>query len=182
MGDVLYWVLIALAILAGIFVLIVLVGSFLSRRHVAARALKTAKSPEEVWQIITDFPTVPTWHKDIKTVERLPDRNGHPVWRETYKGNYPIQLETTEADPPRRLVRTIADEKGPFSGRWEFDLAAADGGCRLTITERGEVSNPFFRFMARLLMDPALYLEMYLRALAARLGEQPVIERVTAPG
>jgi hypothetical protein len=31
--------------------------------------------------------------------------------------------------------------------------------------------------MARLFMDPALYLVMYLRALAVRLGDQPAIEK-----
>jgi uncharacterized protein YndB with AHSA1/START domain len=177
MGEVFYWVMIALAILVGIFVLIVLIGSFLPRRHVVARTLKTARSPEEVWQVITDYEAVPTWHKDVKAVARLPDRNGHPVWRETYKGNYPIQLEITEAVAPRRLVRAIADEKGPFSGCWEFDMVPEDGGCRVTLTERGDIANPFFRFMARLFMDPALYLVMYLRALAVRLGDQPAIEK-----
>jgi hypothetical protein len=174
--------LIVLGVLAGVFALIVLVGAFLPRRHVVARALKTARPPGAVWQVITDYAAVPTWHQDVTAVERLPDRDGHPLWRETYRGNYPILLETTEAVEPRRLVRRIADENGPFSGRWEYDLAAEDGGCRITITEHGEVPNPFFRLMARLLMDPALYLELYLRALAVKLGEgQPTPDAGSAP-
>jgi uncharacterized protein YndB with AHSA1/START domain len=178
MGDILLWAGIALGVLAGIFLAIIVWGMFLPKTHRVARAIRTAKSPEEVWAVITDFPASPGWHKGIMKVERLPDVDGREVWRETYKSNYPIKLATTEAVPPRRLVRTIADEKGPFSGRWEFDLSAEGSGTRVTITEVGEVPNPFFRFMARKFMDPALYLEAYLTALAERLGEAPAVEKV----
>jgi len=99
------------------------------------------------------------------------------VWRETFVGGYPMRLETVEAAPPRRLVRAIADEKGPFAGRWEIDVAPIDTGCRVTIIEYGDVANPFFRFMARLFMNPAMYLEIYLKALAGKFGEPAVIER-----
>jgi hypothetical protein len=177
MDDLWIWLLIALGLLVGIFVVIVLIGSFLPRRHVVACALTTHQSAEPVWQVITDFASVPKWHKDITAVERLPDRNGHPVWRETYRGNYPILMETVEAVEPRRLVRRIADERGPFSGRWEFDLTPEGEGCRITLTEHGDLPNPFFRFMARVFMDPALYLELYLRALAVRLGQAQTAPR-----
>jgi uncharacterized protein YndB with AHSA1/START domain len=171
------WLLIALGVLAGVFLLIILAGSVLPRRHVVARALKTTRPVEEVWKVLTDIEALPTWHDGVVSVQRLPDHEGRPVWLEVYRGNYPIRLETTEAVPPRRLVRTVADASGPFRGRWEFDLSPRDGGCRVTLTEHGEVPNPFFRFMARLFMDPALYLEIYLRALAGKLGDRPVIER-----
>jgi uncharacterized protein YndB with AHSA1/START domain len=169
-ADVVYWLLIALGVLAGVFALIAVVGAFLPRRHVVSRALLVGRPPAAVWEVLTDYAAVPSWHKDVVAVERLADRDGRPVWRETYKGNYPILVETAEAVPPCRLVRAIADEKGPFRGSWEFDLEPLDdGGCRVTLTERGEIANPFFRFMARLLMDPAAYLERYQQALARRL-------------
>ena len=42
---------------------------------------------------------------------------------------------------------------------------------RVTIIEYGEIANPFFRFMARLFMKPAIYLEIYLTALAEKFAE-----------
>jgi len=176
LAEILDWVLIAACVLATFIVAILLIGSFLPRAHVVSRSVQTGKPPTAVWRIITDYQNVPTWHAQVLRVERLPDRNGHEVWRETYKGGYPIQLETVEAVAPQRLVRSIADEKGPFSGRWEFAIAAAEPGSRVTITEYGVIPNPFFRFLARLFMNPAAYLERYLKALAGKLGEPARIE------
>lgn len=178
MGDVITWLLIGAGVLVGVFVLIALVGAFLPRSHDVARSLPTGKCPEAVWQIITDFPSVPSWHKDVTKVERLPDHNGHAVWRETYHGNYPMTLEITEYVEPRRMIRQIADVKGPFSGYWQFDLSPTDAGTVITITEHGEIPNPFFRFMARLFMRPEIYLEAYLKALAGRLGEEPLLKEI----
>src|SRR5947209_2301304 len=150
MGGVLFWVLIGLGGVVAVLLLITLVGCCLPSGHRASRALTLKQPPEAVWQVISDFAAEPQWHQGIEKVERLADKNDHAVWRETFAGGYPMQLETLEATAPSRLLRQIADEKGPFTGRWEFDLTPLEQGSKLTITEVGEVRNPFFRFMARL--------------------------------
>ena len=52
-------------------------------------------------------------------------------------------------DEPRLLVRKIVGESA-FGGTWTFELAP-DGheATRLTITERAEIYNPFFRTVMR---------------------------------
>jgi uncharacterized protein YndB with AHSA1/START domain len=174
--GILVWILIVMGVLLGLLVLIFVTGMLLSKAHVVSRSLKIKAPPDKLWPVIGDFENVPTWHPQVIQVERLPDHHGREVWRETYKGGYRITLETTECLPPRRLIRSIAAEKGPFTGCWEFEITPAEEGCRLTITEKGEVSNPVFRFMFRLFMDPAMYLEKYLKALAAKFGEAPIVE------
>src|SRR5580700_5330120 len=131
MGGPLAWMLLGVGVLVGVLLVITVIGMFQPRSHVVTRAITLKQPPESVWQTMTDFPGQPAWHKGVIKVERLADRDGHEVWRETYKGNYPMTLAITEAAPPHKLVRTIADEKGPFRGRWEFDLAAIEGGSRL---------------------------------------------------
>jgi uncharacterized protein YndB with AHSA1/START domain len=182
MPDILIWMLIALGVLAGVLALLALAGCFLPSTHIVARTLPTKQTPEVLWQALTDYAAVPSWHPEVQRVERLPDRNGREVWRETYKGNYPLQLETVEAEAPRRLVRAIADEQGPFQGRWEFEISPQETGSRLRITEVGVIRNPFFRLMAWLFMNPAVYLEMYLRALAAKFGEPAELEGAEPKG
>ena len=177
MGDLWFWILMSLAVVAGIFGAIFLIGSFLPRGHEITRSLSLKQTPEAVWQLITDYANVLSWQSNVVKVEKQPDKNGHEVWKETYKGDYGLFLETTEAAPPTRLVRSIADDKGPFSGRWEFALAPVEGGCKLSVTEFGEVGNPFFRFMFRLFMKPEVYLVMYLTSLARKFGEPAMIEK-----
>jgi hypothetical protein len=170
-----FYVLVAVGTIVGVVVLLTAIGMFLPRSHQVARSLPLKQTPEVIWQVVSDFPNEVNWHPGVLKVERMPDKNGHEVWRETYKGGYPIQLETLEAVSPRRLVRSIADEKGPFSGRWEFDIAPLEAGSRVTIIEYGDVPNPFFRFMACLFMNPAQYLEIYLKALAAKFNEPAAV-------
>ena len=52
-----------------------------------------------------------------------------------------------EQVPPTRFVTRIADAQ-EFGGTWTIDLAPHGGETTVTITERGEVYNPAFRFMS----------------------------------
>jgi hypothetical protein len=77
-----------------------------------------------------------------------------------------------ESVPPQRLVSRIADERLPYGGTWTYELAPAGDGTRLTITERGEIYNPVFRFVARFVMGHTATMNGVLRALGARHGER----------
>lgn len=178
----LYWILGILGGLIGlviVFALVVtVVGTNQPKTHVAARSLEVKQTPEAIWAVITDHASEPAWQPYVQSVKRMPDRDGREVWEVKYKGagNPPMTLATTEKAPARRMVRTIDDAKKVFSGRWEFEIATSNGGSRVTITEHGEIPNPFFRGMWRLFSNPTMYIDMYLKALAGKFGEPPVIE------
>jgi uncharacterized protein YndB with AHSA1/START domain len=170
------WILAPVATISSLLFIVTAVGLSIPRRHVATRTLRTRQPPEVVWRAITDFEGQPLWRKDVKAVERLPDHEGREVWRELYNEGSPITLETIERVEPRRLVRNIADEGSPFSGRWEYDIKPDGTGSRLVITERGEVPNPLFRFISRFLIGHTYFMERFQRDLAARFGEEAAIE------
>jgi uncharacterized protein YndB with AHSA1/START domain len=177
MFDLLVWFGIAFGVLGGLLLLLAAIGLFLKKGHVVSRSMKLNQPPEAVWQAVRNIAEVPTWYKTVERVERIDDQNGQEIWREIYTGDYSLLLKTTESTPPSRLVRTLADEKGPFTGRWEFDIAPHETGSRITLTEFGEIANPFFRFMARMFMKPQHYIELYLESLAGKFGEKPTIEK-----
>ena len=82
-----------------------------------------------------------------------------------------LAVETFE--PPRRLVARIADKDLPYGGAWEYVVSAdsADENRTLvTITERGYVSNPIFRFVSRFFIGHYSTLESYVRALGRKFG------------
>ncbi len=172
-----YWLFTALGTFLGVMILLTIIGLFLRASHEVTRAIFLQQAPETIWQVIRDFAATHEWHPLVVDVTRQPDQNGNEVWRERYQGNYSIVLETTAESPPNRLTRSIADVRGPFQGRWEFNITPLESGSRVSITEHGTVRNPFFRFMARSFMKPEKYLEIYLVALAKKFGEEPVFEQ-----
>jgi uncharacterized protein YndB with AHSA1/START domain len=152
-----------------------IIGATYPKDHTFSKALKVRKTPEEVWAVVTDFPGQASWNPIVKGARRLADREGREVWEEESTEGPPMILETLEAVPPGKLVRSIADTKAAFSGTWTWEIEPADGGCRVRVTERGTVPNPLFRFMVRV-VGPERYVTMYLEGLAKKLGEPPVFE------
>jgi hypothetical protein len=82
----------------------------------------------------------------------------------------PITFEQQESIPERRFVARIADTDQGFGGTWTYDIEPATNGSRVTITERGFVTNPLFRFMSRFVFGYHGTQEAYLRALGKRFG------------
>jgi hypothetical protein len=150
----------------------VIVGFLLPTKHVVSRMARYRQPPEALWDVLTDYGGASTWRPDIRTVERMPDRDGHAVWTEVDTHGQVLPLETLEELPTRRLVRRVADPTLPFGGTWTYEIAPFEGGSTVTITERGEIRNPVYRLAARFVFGYAATLEAYLRALGRRFGEE----------
>jgi hypothetical protein len=138
--------------------------SWLPVAHVAERSVEILAPPERVWGVLTDVSAFPSWRPDVARVERLPDA----TWREHGKHGA-ITYRVTAAEPPSRLVVRIVDETLPYGGEWEYRLAPG----RITIIERGEIYNLFFRVMARFVFGYTRTIEAYLWALKRRVESQP---------
>jgi uncharacterized protein YndB with AHSA1/START domain len=160
--------LIALAV-AALVVVAVVVGLLLPRNHHASREEVVAAAPQTVWDAITGIERFPSWRKDIKHVQRLPDQDGRRMWSEDgASGKLTFVIDHAEA--PRLLVTRLADPKLPFGGTWTYELAAVPNGTRVRITEDGEIYNPLFRFMARYIFGHEGTIASYLAALQAKFG------------
>jgi uncharacterized membrane protein len=154
----------AAGVVACVILIVIIVGALLPVAHTASRSVEISAPPDRVWAALTDVSAFPQWRPDVASVEPLPDR----TWREHGK-NGVITYQVTVAEPPSRLVVRIADKSLPFGGEWEYDVAPG----RVTIIERGEIYNPFFRFMSRFVFGQAATIEAYLWALKRRVESQP---------
>jgi len=77
-----------------------------------------------------------------------------------------VPLEIVERQAPARLVTRI--EPGhPFGGTWTYEIA---GDGTLTITERGEVYSPLFRFLSRFVFGQTATIDAFLDRLSQRLA------------
>lgn len=175
MKKVMYWIFGIVGLLALVGIVAYVVGSFLPENHVASKTLTLKQSPETVWQVVTDFANQPKWNSEMKSVEQLPDRNGHTVWQEEMSG-MKIPLETLETEAPKKLVRRIASDDLGFGGDWQYVITPTpEGGSQLTITEFGKVPSPLFRFMSKYIFGHTATMEAYMKALAGKFGETPTI-------
>src|SRR5690349_5392810 len=160
------WILISALVLAGVLILVVIIGALLPKQHVASRSITLNAAPETVWNLISG---PPAWRPDVKSYEELPRRNGNRVWRETDKHGQTITYEMVEFSAPRHLVTKIADPKLPFGGTWTYEITQNGAGSSLTITENGEVYNPVFRFVSRFVMGHTATIDRYLQALQVKV-------------
>jgi len=161
------------ALLLATILLIVIVGYSLPRDHVAARAILLRQPPAAVFALISTFKDEPLWRPDVQQVEMLPERDGHTRFIEKSRnGTMPFEME--ESAPPLRMATRIDGKNLPFGGRWIFEISPTAEGCRLNITERGEVYNPVFRFVSRFILGYTGTLDRYLSSVAKKFGENAV--------
>jgi len=170
------WIVIPIGIVLGIVALAALIGAFVPKQHTVTREASYQKSPEEIWEAITDYQRFPEWRKFITKVEPLAPVNGKPSWRELDTHGNSIPYEVVEWNPPRRLVTRIADPKLPFGGTWTFEVIPLPAGATLRITENGEIRNVIYRFMIRYAFGYRITLDAYLKALGQKFDENVSVE------
>lgn len=167
--------LVFVGVIVAAVVIAVLVGRSLPEEHVASRSAFIKESPDVVFAVIEDVSNHPSWRKDVKKVELLPEQNGHPRFRET-SGFGDVLFEVVEITPPGRRVTKIADESQGFGGTWTYVVEPVDGGSRVTVTERGRVMNPVFRFMSKYLFGHERTMNTFLTELGRKFGHDVTTE------
>jgi uncharacterized protein YndB with AHSA1/START domain len=160
------WIVVGLAAIGG---LVTFIGWSLPVSHEASRAARFNRSPAQVYEAVADVAGYASWLEGVSAIEMLGAPNGTIRFRQ-HTSTGPVVIEVDEARPPSRFVTRIADPDQPFGGTWTFAITPDGSGARLTITERGEVYNPLFRFMARFVFGYTATMEGYLRSLERRLG------------
>ncbi len=171
------WILFVLGGLVGLILLVLLVGALLPRNHTASASTTLRQPADSVWSVIRDLGGYADWWGEIEAVERAA-RGGRETWEQRDRRGQTMPIEVVEATAPHRLVTRIADESLPFGGTWTFEIAESAAGSTLSLTENGEVRNPFFRFMARFVFGHHATIESFLRAVGERFGEEVTTVRV----
>jgi hypothetical protein len=165
------WLLIAVAVVAGLGVLVFVIGALLPAAHVATIEAEYSAPAERVFASIADVQAGVGWRTGLEQVEILSAPDEPLRWREkTSFGTLTFRRE--EFAPPARLVSRIDDVSQGFGGSWIYEVTPRGERTVLRITEEGEVYNPMFRFMARYVFGHYRTLEQYARDLGRHLGEE----------
>lgn len=131
------WLLIIGGTLVAAVAIMAIIGAMLPQAHVATRSARFAKAPAELFTAL----------------EKLSAEQDVPV-------------DVIERIEPTRLVTKIKPGQ-PFGGTWTCELAPDGAGSTLTITERGEVYNPIFRFLSRYAFGHTATIDGFLKKLAS---------------
>lgn len=167
------YILIALLAVAALVLLMTIIGMTLPSGHTASRKARFRQTPQALFEAISG---PGEWRSSLQQIEPLPSVDGRQRWIEIDKRGSGITYELVESTPPLRRVTRIADDTLPFSGTWTIELAPAAGGATVSVTERGEVKNPIFRFVSKYIMGHYQTIDLYLGDLGKRFDEHLTIE------
>jgi hypothetical protein len=137
-------VLVIVALLVAIAIVIYIIGSRLPVHHVVTRSAELNAPQQQVYALIRDVAAAPAWRSDVKRVEII-----SPAQFREHGEHGAVTYDIIDDVPPRTFVTRIADRNLGYGGSWTWEVAPSGAGTRLTITENGEVTNIFFRFMSR---------------------------------
>ena len=168
------WVLLLVGLLAALILLPMIGGMFLPRGHTVTSSVVLAQPIDSVWSVVSDLTSYPSWWRDVKSMERVEDGVGEVSWLQRDAQGQELPIEIVASDPPIQLVTRIANDKLPFGGTWTYSLESVSSGCRVTLTEDGEIFNPVFRVVARYIVGYHGTIDRYLIALGARFDETAV--------
>jgi hypothetical protein len=142
MRHVLVWGSAGIGTLVALIAIIVLIGAMLPVAHHVTKSAVFSAPQQKLWDL-----AIANFHR-------------------TNDGSYAI----VDQDPPQRLVTAIVKKGLPFGGRWTFHFEPAAGGTKLTITEDGEIYNPFFRFVSRFILGYEGSIDAFFAALHEAAG------------
>jgi hypothetical protein len=137
------WVVVVLVAAVGV---VASIGYFLPVNHEASRSAEFTKAPDVIFALIADPATYGSWWDGAE-----------------------VKTAVVESVPPSRLVTKIVGETA-FGGTWTFEIVPTPSGTRLTITERGEVYNVFFRTLSRFVFGYTGTMDSFLAAAKLKLN------------
>jgi uncharacterized protein YndB with AHSA1/START domain len=160
---------IGFASLLALVLLVVIAGALLPRRHEVSRSAVITAPPAAVYEAVTDVAGSAAWRPGVQRVEVLGRTEGRLRFRE-HSRHGTVTYEVTAEEPGRLFVTEIVDRDLGYSGSWTYAFAPQDAaGTRVTITERGEVSNVIFRFVSYFIIGQTKSIDTYLAALEAHV-------------
>ena len=155
--------------IALVFAVMALLGSQLPSAHTVSRSIVLQQQRPNVYAVIRDFKSAPTWRSGVKSIEVI-ETPGQKL-RFLEHGSDDVTYEVTEDVPNQRMVTRILNTDLGYSGQWTYELTDENGATRVKITEDGDVSNVLFRFMSRYIFGHTSTIDSYLAALAKKFGE-----------
>jgi hypothetical protein len=168
--KMLTYLLIAAGGLAGIVIVLLVIGHFLPPDYSFEVRRRISESPEVVWQRMIDASAYPLSTKMCRGVAVHDASPGQESWTEDM-GASSATYTVVESDEPRRRTITAKDNVVPLSFRSVTTLTAVEGGTEVHTVVNGRIENgtwhvPIFRLVIHGIGAAKTGAQQYLDSLA----------------
>lgn len=110
------------------------IGLVVPRKTTEIARIEFATEPRELFGLIGDVSTWPSWYPDVVSVRKLPEKNGREIWSLTDKAGETFQLEVLESEKESLFVASYFQDGSRYTLRIVFGWAGEGGRLHLTKT------------------------------------------------
>lgn len=141
------------------------IGSLLPKSHTVADSRTMEISAQVLFAFAVNIDNWPAWRSDVDSITHL---EGDDFRAAIVSGDDTIVYEFEADFQGLSMISTIVTKNIPFGGSWEFQVEpAAAQSSQITITERGFVDPPLWRFVSRFVIGHKKSIQRYLDELEA---------------
>jgi hypothetical protein len=152
--------LIVVLVIVALVIIMILIGRMLPEGHVAMQSKTFSSSQDEVWKVISGVSDWKSWRSDVHDLTITSDS--------TFKAD-DVEYLMSIVEPGASFTTTIITKDLPYGGMWHYLIEKEGDGCKLTVTEIGDVYNPMFRFMSKYIFGHDGSLKEYMKVLSKRI-------------
>lgn len=159
------------AVLVGLVLIVIVVGSGMKAEHVAKASHLYDARPERVWTALLSIRQLPWDRSDLANIESPAEKNRVPASLEILGS--PIRIEAPTQRPPVKLVVKTVEPGLAYSGTWTIVLTPENDMTRVTVVEEATIRSRALRFFVRTILGDEILLDGIFRAVARKLTEGP---------
>jgi uncharacterized protein YndB with AHSA1/START domain len=156
-------------------------GSALPEEMITIRGAQYKAPPEELWELVTNYPEMRRWNDSIDNVTALPDpETKETLWDMTDSDGRHLVLKVVVSEPMKLHRAEIIENDLPFLGSWQFEFTANDKGTWLKLTEHSRITNPFLRFATYYVLGSDYGTNAFLQAIGRHFLQEVEIKELAA--
>ncbi len=125
---------------------------------------------ENLWEIITNYENQPKWRSDLIKVEKVINKKGSEIWKETDIKKQQIEWESFIEIMNRKLVRKTVSENIAVNSIHIYELKPYGEVSLLTLIEITQVDNVFLRWIKYMFMSQTSELSQYVKDLRIKIN------------
>jgi hypothetical protein len=153
-------VIIILIVIVTLVIIMILIGRMLPVKHTVSQSHIFRSSTDDVWKVVSNINEWKAWRSDLKNLEITSAT--------TFKADN-VDYSISNSVPGVSFTTIIVTKDLPYGGSWNYVFEKEGSGCKLTVTENGEVFNPLFRFLSKYVFGHEGSMKSFMQSLTTRI-------------